>query len=71
MKKGGIFESYTEKLKEHCAKNPELYKQLFFYRHFSMNQFTIDLKQQALPGETVTKTLKRVGTEYRNRILGK
>ena len=69
MKKGGIFETYTEKLKELYVEKPELYKQLFFFRHFSMNQFTIDLKKQALPKEPVSKTLKRIGSAYRQRIL--
>jgi len=71
MKKGGIFESYTEKLKELYADNDALYKQLFFYRHFSMNQFTIDLKQQTLPGETAAKSLVRIGAAYRKRVLGR
>jgi hypothetical protein len=71
MKKGGIFESYTEKLKELYADNSALYKQLFFYRHFSMNQFTIDLKRQALPGETAAKSLRRIGAAYRKRVLGR
>jgi hypothetical protein len=70
MRKGGIFETYTEKLKELYSEKQELYKQLFFYRHFSMNQFTIDLKKQSLPGETVEKSLKGVGCAYRQRILG-
>jgi len=69
MRKGGIFEWYTESLKELYMDKQELYKQLFFYRHFSMNQFTIDLKKQAISGETVTKSLKRIGTMYRERIL--
>jgi len=69
MRKGGIFDSYTEKLKDLYADNKEMYKQLFFYRHFSMNQFTIDLKQQAKPGESVNKALERIGEGYRARIL--
>jgi hypothetical protein len=69
MKKNGIFEIYTNRLKELYADKPELYKKLFFYRHFSMNQFTIDLNKQAQEGETITKTLKRIGTAYRKRIL--
>jgi len=63
MRKGGIFEVYTDSLKKFADSR------LFIYRHFSMNQFTIDLKQQALPGETVSKTLKRIGAAYRKRIL--
>jgi hypothetical protein len=70
MKKRGIFESYIEKLKELYCDKPQMYKQLFFFRHFSMNQFTIDLKKQALPGETVIKSLNRIGSVYRQRVLG-
>jgi len=71
MKKGGIFQVYTESLKELYAGREEMYKQIYFYRHFSMNQFTIDLKQQSLPGETLEKSLRRIGDAYRLRILGK
>ncbi len=70
MKKGGIFEIYTDRLKELYADKSELYKQIFFFRHFSMNQFTIDLKKQAIDGETTAKTLNRIGRAYRKRILG-
>lgn len=69
MKKGGIFEAYTEKIKELYKDKKEMYKQILFFRHFSMNQFTIDLKKQALPGESVSKTLERIGEAYRARIL--
>ena len=71
MRKGGIFEVYTERLKELYAVNKKMYKQIFFFRHFSMNQFTIDLKRQALSGETVAQSLKRLGLTYRERILQK
>jgi hypothetical protein len=43
---------------------------LFLYRHFSMNQFTIDLNRQAAPGESLRETLERMGSAYRLRILG-
>ena len=71
MKKNGIFEIYTETLKNIYAGREKLYKQIFFYRHFSMNQFTIDLKQQALPGESIIESLTRIGASYRERILGR
>ena len=69
MRKNGLFEVYTERLKELYAVKKDLFKQVFIYRHFSMNQFTIDLKQQTLPGESLMKSLKRIGTEYKKRIL--
>ena len=71
MKKGGIFEVYTESLKELYSGREEMYKQIYFFRHFSMNQFTIDLKQQSLLGETLEKRLRRIGSAYRLRILGR
>jgi hypothetical protein len=67
MKKGGIFEVYTATLKEAAGAN--LYDRLFFYRHFSMNQFTIDLHKQARQGESTAQTLDRIGRAYRERIL--
>ena len=69
MKKGGLFETYTLKLREIIKRNPAFSKKLFIFRHFSMNQFTIDLNKQRLPDETCTKTLNRIGSAYRERIL--
>ncbi|GHV33492.1 hypothetical protein AGMMS4952_25400 [Spirochaetia bacterium] len=73
MKKRGIFEVYTDALKSdlRSAVPDTLFDQLFFYRHFSMNQFTIDLHKQAKRGETTAQTLERIGKAYRERVLGK
>jgi hypothetical protein len=69
MKKGGVFETYTECLKLQYRPFPSRLGEIFFYRHFSMNQFTVDLRRQAYGGETVTESLRRVGAAYRLRIL--
>jgi hypothetical protein len=69
MKRGGIFEAYAAALKQ-AAADPDLRRRLFFYRHFSMNQFAIDLRKQARQGETTAQTLERIGAAYRRRILG-
>jgi len=69
MKKRGLFETYTQALNDIYMDRKEMYKQIYIYRHFSMNQFTIDLKQQALAGETAAKSLRRIGAAYRERIL--
>ena len=71
MKKGGIFESYTETLKKLYSNREKMYNQILLYRHFSMNQFTIDLKQQTLRGESITECLERIGAVYRERFLGR
>jgi len=68
MGKKGIFAPYSEELKTIYGKN-SLKNKVFLYRHFSMNQFTIDLKRQAIPGEPLTKTLRRIGKIYRERFL--
>jgi hypothetical protein len=87
MRKGGIFESYTNTLRGLYAPEEQagtvnrkaalkraglvrLRDNILLFRHFSMNQFTIDLKQQALPGETLERSLERIGAAYRKRILG-
>ena len=66
MKKGGIFETYTKAL-----FNELPHESLFFFRHFSMNQFSIDYAQKTK--DTITggwKALDHIGGEYRERIRG-
>ena len=70
MKRGGIFEAYTETLKELYGPKKTLRDQIYLYRHFSMNQFTADLRRQTVPGETADHALARIGAIYRLRILG-
>jgi hypothetical protein len=72
MKKGGIFEAYTEALRNlYAEKNAApLAKSVFVFRHFSMNQFTIDLHQQSLPEKSLAENLERIGAAYRQRVLG-
>jgi hypothetical protein len=72
MKAGGIFQVYTETLQEICGTRavPRLRDAVLLFRHFSMNQFTIDLRKQSLPGEGLPDALDRIGRAYRQRILG-
>jgi hypothetical protein len=50
--------------------NAALRESVFLYRHFSMNQFTINLRQETRPGEKTEDALLRIGRAYRERILG-
>jgi hypothetical protein len=82
MKRGGVFEAYTSALRDLYGSASSQVRpfrrsdpaarrgELFFYRHFSMNQFTIDMRRQAAAGETVQETLDRIGKVYRRRVLG-
>ena len=68
MRKKGIFAAYTEELNAALGK-AGLKDTAFLFRHFSMNQFTIDLNKKAVPGEPLSETLSRIGTDYRKRFL--
>jgi hypothetical protein len=70
MRPGGVFETYTETIRSWYKRRPKRKTEVFFYRHFSMNQFTIDLRQRTLPGENAAAALIRIGAAYRERILG-
>jgi hypothetical protein len=68
MKKGGVFEVYTNELRT-IYSGTNLQDSVFLYRHFSMNQFTIDLNRQVIPKESLTQTLERIGSAYRQKFL--
>lgn len=62
----GIFKAYREKLCSLCSKND----QLFVYQHFSMNRFTIDLKNNYNEKLSLKENLEYIGTVHRNQLLG-
>jgi hypothetical protein len=79
MKRGGIFQPYTEALQEMYARDDTTHRptaasklrdSVLLFRHFSMNQFTVDLRKQSLPGEDTQAALDRIGRAHRQRILG-
>ena len=69
---GKIFQPFTKALEETYGKNDALWLRpsVMFFRHFSMNQFSVDIRKRAQAGEMTAETLDRVGMEYRQRILG-
>jgi hypothetical protein len=52
------------------AENSISRQKVYLYRHFSMNQFSVDFIKQQEPGESTHETLHRIGSQYRKRILG-
>jgi len=70
MRKGGIFEVYTDAIKDLYRGQKKRRDELFFFRHFSMNQFTVDISKKRKAGEGIAETLGRIGAAYRERILG-
>jgi hypothetical protein len=69
MRKNGVFAQYTASLCDLLNRGSLDRDSLFLYRHFSMNQFTIDLRQKIHPDESVACALQRIGAAYRDRIL--
>lgn len=62
-----IFEEYWKTLKELYADDME--KKLFCFQHFSMNRFTINLKQNYEPSLSLQENLKLLGEKHRKRIF--
>jgi hypothetical protein len=69
MKKRGLFEIYTRELCAFVSQKLIAADDVFFFRHFSMNQFTIDLYKKKQPGESTADALSCLGRAYRDRIL--
>jgi hypothetical protein len=67
VKKNGIFAVWGRRLAEVFPNQNSLY----FYRHFSMNQFTIELSQEQkqAPDKPLAETIKRIGIAHRERVL--
>jgi hypothetical protein len=71
LRRGGLFEIYRDELSRRMAKGPqELRSGVWAFNHFSMNQFAVELKRKARPGEDLMKELGRVGAENRERVFG-
>lgn len=70
LSRGKIFHPFAAALGELYAPEESLGKSVFLFRHFSMNQFSVDLRKRALEGEMLAETLIRVGSGYRRGMLG-
>jgi hypothetical protein len=75
--KKGLFNAYAQELTRLFAEAREEHRpSLWLFRHFSMNQFAIEMKQKTIRGEGaqmedwLSSELSRIGTENRMRILG-
>ena len=69
MKPNGIFKIYTQTLITLMQAHPDFAASIYLFRHFSMNQFTADLRKKMQPGEAAGECLERLGTAYRDRIV--
>jgi hypothetical protein len=71
LRKGGLFEIYRDELSRRMARaKPRTLAGVWAFNHFSMNQFAIELKRKARPGEPMLEELGRIGAENRARVFG-
>lgn len=84
MGRGKLFEAFTEEIRTLYAgqapanraappaltENSISRQKVYLYRHFSMNQFSVDYSKQKKPEDSIQETLHRIGSQYRKRILG-
>jgi hypothetical protein len=67
----GLFATYAEALKSaYRGASKGLVGRVWLFRHFSMNQFAIEGKQNADPAKPLVEELERIGVENRKRVLG-
>lgn len=71
LKASGLFAEYaTELSRLGRAGSPALADSVRLYQHFSMNRFSIDLKDRAETGVPLADNLARIGQSHRREILG-
>ena len=68
----GLFSVWAEEFRLRAAelKAAGALPPVMVYRHFSMNQFSYDLKTKRREGESAKAALKRIGADYRREKLG-
>jgi hypothetical protein len=68
---GGLFAPFSKALRvAYSTASPRLKDSVLVFRHFSMNQFSYDLKRSSLPDLGVEENLRRIGSAYRKKYLG-
>jgi hypothetical protein len=67
---GKLFAPFTRAMATLYPPGDPLREGIFLFRHFSMNQFTVDLRRQRREGESVPEALERIGSAYRQKIFG-
>jgi hypothetical protein len=71
LKGKGIFIPYRNAMRDAYSSNKKAWNSVFVYQHFSMNRFSIDLRQyrQEHPGMSLSETLEQLGHMHRDEIF--
>ncbi len=66
----GVFSAWSRAFAAGLEADPDLARRVFVFKHFSMNQFAVQLKRERLPGEALGPALERIGAAGRLRAFG-
>jgi hypothetical protein len=66
LRQNGLFAVYSSELALHSEGAADVR----LFQHFSMNRFSIDLKERADPSASLEENLHRIGVAHRREILG-
>ena len=71
LKKNGIFTAYRDELKKNYGNSPEEWEKVLVFQHFSMNRFSIDLKEYMKNNGTqdMVQAAHALGTLHKNEIF--
>ncbi len=71
LKKNGIFTDYKETLKHFYEQKSEEWKRVYVFQHFSMNRFSIDLKDfmQKNSSQDIVNSAHELGTQHKQEIF--
>lgn len=67
LREKGLFRAYADELRLRCESDAE---DILLFQHFSMNRFSIDLKDRRVPGLSLERNLREIGGGHRKEILG-
>jgi len=67
LREKGLFRAYANELQTHCSNDAE---DILLFQHFSMNRFSIDLKDRRKPDLSLERNLREIGIGHRKEILG-
>lgn len=66
----GVFSAWSRAFAAGLEAEPALTNRVLVFKHFSMNQFAVQLKRERLPGEALGAALERLGAAGRLRAFG-
>ncbi|HNY16508.1 MAG TPA: hypothetical protein PKL75_03570 [Treponemataceae bacterium] len=66
LRQNGLFAAYAGELARYGSADDAVR----LFQHFSMNRFSIDLKERTDPSASLEENLRRIGVAHRREILG-